>query len=54
MGGTCITSERKQELKTLQKEVLVVTTGLLAVKYVWFVGGRLMYVPNLQIQGLPL
>jgi hypothetical protein len=27
-----------QELKALQKEVLVVTTGLLAVKYVGFVG----------------
>jgi hypothetical protein len=54
MRGSRITSEKIQELKTLQKEVLVVTTGLLAVKYVRFVGARLLYVPSLRIQGLPL
>jgi len=49
-----MTSERIQELKTLQKTVLVVTTGFLAVKRVRFVGARLLYVPGLRIQGLPL
>lgn len=53
MRGLCLTSERIQELKTLQKEVLV-TTELLAIKYVRFVGARLLYVPGLRIQGLPL